>query len=434
MGLIDQVTRLWRRGREGGRERTTGDEMGRPVRPTGLGERLRADMARRAVVKTCRKMYATDTRAEGVICSLARDMVRGGFTVSVSGDVRAEEVAGDLVRRLGLVKRLDDWTRLTLRDGDTFLEVAVDGRMEIVEVTRKPTLQLHRNSDEFDRFADPARAFWWADELWGGDVAPPGAVWFAEWQVVHARWAHDEGSRYGRPLFASGTGAWKRITEGELDIAVRRKTRAGMKYVHVLEGAAEPDLQAYKEANKDALNDPFAAVADYFMNGAGRIDVVQGDARLAEIGDVMHHIRTWWLDSPVPMSLLGYGQDLNRDVLREQREQYERALEPLTEWVEDGFVRPLLELQWLLAGIWPGGLEYEVEWKAKQPVRAADVRDVADAALKLKALGLPGEVVWTVLRRFLPGIDVGALVGEGDSGEGGAGRLADVADRLGSGY
>jgi len=29
------------------------------------------------------------------------------------------------------------------------------------------------------------------------------ATWLADWQVIHARWDHDEGNRYGQPLFAS---------------------------------------------------------------------------------------------------------------------------------------------------------------------------------------------------------------------------------------
>ena len=39
---------------------------------------------------------------------------------------RAQEAADGLVGRLKLISRLDDWTRLTLRDGDSFLECAVD--------------------------------------------------------------------------------------------------------------------------------------------------------------------------------------------------------------------------------------------------------------------------------------------------------------------
>jgi hypothetical protein len=271
--------------------------------------------------------------------------------------------------------------------------------------------------------------------MFGMLEAPRDAVWFADWQMIHARWDHDDDSRYGQPLFASATGPFKRMTAGEVDIAIRRKTRAGMKYVHVLEGADTSALTKYKELNKDALNDPFAAVADFFMNKAGGITAVQGDARLQEIGDVVHQIRSWWTASPVPMSLVGYGQDLNRDVLEKQKEQYDEELDPIAQWVEDEILAPLLEREWLLAGILPDGLVYEIEWVSKQKLSAATLRDVADAALRLKALGMQQDAVVSILTRFLPGVDLAAMMDANDGGQrSDAGRIAQGADMFGSGY
>lgn len=432
MGLIDQVTALWRR-IVPQRETTTTDERRSPTRPVVDMKRFRAETARAQVVKTCRKMYATDTRAKRHIQTLATDLVGGGFTVQVvEGDraQEAEEAARGLQERLDMGARLDDWVRLSVRDGDSFLEVGVNERMEIVDVTRKPTLEVRRNSDENDRFPDPTRAFWWASQLWWGAEAPSDAVWFAEWQMMHVRWDHDEGSRYGTPMFASGTGAWKRVKEGDVDIAVRRKTRAGMKYLHVVEGADGTDLKAYKSENKDALDNPFAAVADFFSNRKGSITAIQGDARLDQIGDVEYQIQTWLMASPVPVELLGYGQNLNRDVLDEKKKQYDETLEQLRPWVEREIVKPLVELQWLLMGIWPRGLKYSIQWTEKRLISAEDVRNIADATLKLKALGLPDEVIWQVLGRFLPGVDLNALMGDSDEREGSVDVMAQSLDRL----
>jgi hypothetical protein len=183
-----------------------------------------------------------------------------------------------------------------------------------------------------------------------------------------------------------------------------------MKYVHVLEGADAAQLKAYKEMNKDALNDPFAAVADYFMNKAGGITAVQGDARLQEIADVVHHIDSWWTASPVPKSLIGYGLDLNRDVLEKQKEQYDEEMDPISQWVEDEIIAPLLTREWLLNGILPEGLTWEVEWSSKQKMTATTIRDVADAALRLKAIGMPQDVIVSILTRFLPGVDLAAMM------------------------
>ena len=253
--------------------------------------------------------------------------------------------------RLEWNKRLYGWVFANSRDGDLFMELGVSAEMEIVEVTCKPPLQMTRLSDEFDRFADPARAFAWSDQMMtmmgqGAD----SAVYFPQFLMVHGRWEHDAGSRYGTPEFASAIPAWKKIKEGEIDVAIRRKVRAGVRYVHRIPEADEAQLEAYKEANQESFDRPYAGVSDFFMNFTdGGIDVLVGDAHLGEIGDVEHHIQTWSAGSSVPLELLAYGANLNRDVLEDKRGQYAETLGHIREWATDELVRPILERQWLLA-------------------------------------------------------------------------------------
>jgi len=431
MSILSQITQLWQQWRDRNRAtQTTATEAPQPKGSAGADmSRLSADQARREVIKTCRRMYEEDPRADGVLHTLARDMVGAGLTVT-TGSAKADRIAAELMDRLDLVSRLDDWIRLSARDGDSFLEMEVSADREIVGVTRKPTFEMYRNSNQQDKFDDPTRAFWWSDALYQTGKPPADALWFAEWQIVHARWSHDEGQRYGRPLFKSATGAWKRITEGELDVATRRKTRAGMKYNHQFpQGTSGAQIEEYKVLNADILNSPLAAIQDFF--GTAEIKTVEGDAKLGEIEDILHHIRTWGIDSPVPMSLLGYGQDLNRDVLQEQKEQYDEALEELRPWVEKEILRPLFELAWLLAGILPETLTVEYRWKAKRLLKPADLRDIADAGARLRALGMPDEPVWSLLQRFLPDVDLDELLKPaGDAAEGTPDATANTAERL----
>lgn len=434
MALIDQITRLFTSWRKREKSITTTVELldGKPEkRSAGADmERLTADRTRTAIVQTCQKMYDEDPRADEVLHTLAQDMVGKGLTVT-TGNPRADEVAAVLIERLNLVARLDDWVRLTARDGDSFLEVEVSDAREIVGMTRKPALEMYRNSNKRDEFDDPRYAFWWNDEphVWG-IPGPNDALWFAEWQIVHARWNHDEGKRYGRPLFRSATSAWKRVVEGEHDVATRRKTRAGMKYNHRFPPGTSPqDIEAYKQTNADILDSPLAAIQDWF--GTAEIETVEGDAKVSEIEDIMHHIRTWWVASPVPMSLLGYGQDLNRDVLEKQKEQYDETLESLRPWTQKEILKPLFELAWLLAGILPETLTVEYHWKAKRVLKPADLRDIADAALRLRALGMPDPAIWTLMQQFLPDVDIEALLApQGDESEGAPGVMAGSLDRL----
>lgn len=390
MGLVDQLTRLFRR-QEVDPGPTTSDELEpRPAAYSPIGQRFQAESGRRALVKLAREMYAEDPRVDAAVVATARDATKGGFQVSVEGPnaSRAQEVADTLFKRLKLERAVDDWFRLTLRDGDGFLELSVNGVREIVQITRKPTLDMHRHTDKADRWIDPERAFWMDQELYSFAGEPgPNAIWFPAWAIVHARWRYDGDTRYGKPLFSPASSAYKRVREGESDVAVRRKTRAPMRYVHELIDADESTIRKYIERNKSALEGE-SAIADFFTNVKGGISSIQGDARLAEIADVEHHIETLGMASPVPLALLGYGKNLNRDILEQKLEQYERALESISDWVVDQLVEPLLTRQWLLQGIWPQGIDYEIRRGYMKPLVPADVVAVADALMKLKSTQL----------------------------------------------
>ena len=408
MGLIDRFQSLFR---PRDKQETPVTLVTEPARPTTLLSRFGAERDRRSIVNDSRLMYDDDPRVRTIIQTLARDATKNGFELNVEGPRSAEAltIANEMLDRLDVWTRLDDWVRLTLRDGDSFLEVGATAAGDIVHVSRKPTLEMFRWSNERNEFVDQSRAFYWTDQLWTSDTPPATATYFAEWQMIQASWDSDEGSRYGRPLLTSARSAYKRMTEGELDIAIRRKTRAGMRYVHSLEDASEPEIDAYKTRNRAVLGDPSVAIADYFSNKRTSITAIQGDAHLSEIDDVLHHIRTFWLASPVPMSLLGYGQDLNRDVLDEQEEQYRRSLESISEWVFGQFVKPLIERQWLLKGIWPDSLTWTAEWANKVPVTAAGMDLAAKALVSLRATSLlTDETMLRLLSNVLPDFDVAA--------------------------
>lgn len=425
--LIDRIRALLKRSQPAQEPTTT--TTPEPRRATDFIDRFKVETGRSEIVKKCREMYAADPRAKKMLRMLARDMVKGGFIVKTE-DAQALAVADELKKRLDLDKRLDDYARLTARDGDSFLEVGINDRLEIVALTRKPTLGMHRASDAHDAFPNPERAFWYSDQPFMGE-APADALWFAQWQIVHARWEHDEGSRYGTPMMSAGVSAWKKVTEGELDIAIRRKTRAGMKYVHKFPAdASGPTIAAYRENNKDALDNPFAAVADFF----GNVDIsaVQGDATLSEIADVKHHIATWFTAGEVPMELVAYGEDLNRDVLGEKHAEYNETLEQLREWLTTEIVKPLLELQWLLQGIYPPNLDYSIEWRVRKEPAAADILSIADAAIKLFALGVSREVIASTIAKFLPDVDPEDILGDAEN-PADAGRMDAIAGALGGG-
>jgi hypothetical protein len=434
MGLLETIGRLLMRSEE---PTTTIDEM-RELFDQGrggtgaLGVKFGATSERPATIQDCRQMYKDDTRAKAIIQTLARDILKGGFVIETD-DEQATQIANDLIKRLRLVNRLDDWARLSFRDGDCFLELGISEQHRIDDITRKPTLKIHRNSNEQDRFDDPTKAYWMATSQFGmgGDKPGEDAIWFADWQIVHARWDHDEGERYGTPLLSPARKAWKRMREGEFDVAVRRKTRAGLRFVHRLRNADAAALEKYKQDNKAALDDKFAALADIFMSDGDGVDVLQGDANVGQIEDVRHHVRTFFLASPVPMSVLGYGQDINYSVVQHQKEQYEETLPSIQEWMSGAFIWPILEIEWLLHGYLPESINPRVTFGTKKAIDADQVLKIANALGTLRLLGVGEATIRAILAHFLPGIEVEELPDQDIAGANTA-ELAQIVQQLGA--
>lgn len=378
-------------------------------------EKLKADRDRMAIIKTCRTMYAQDPRVKKALKMYATDLVKAGFMVKTK-DEKAKKIATDLQNRIGLNKKLQDLVRLSGRDGDSFYELVVDEQLNIIEASRKPTPRMRRNTNSSDKFTDPNRAFYMVPDTYIGEDAPKDALYFAAWQIIHARWEHDDESRYGTPMWASATGPFKRVTEGETDMAVRRKVRAGMRLHHVIEGNAA-DVEAYKEMNKAALATPTAAHLDLFSNKPGSITAVQGDAHLSEIGDLLHQVATMFAASDVPMELVAYGEGLNRDILSEKKDEYDESLDDGREWVTEEFLKPLIERQWLLQGILPANVEYKIIWRKAKSLTPADLRDLADAGSRFKVLGVKDEIVQLLMASFLRDVDIDILNSDGFSAE-----------------
>jgi len=365
-------------------------------------EKLKADRDRMAKIKTCNLMYECDPRIEKAHRVYSQDIVKAGFLI-VTKDERAKQIAMDLQERLDMNQFLEDATRETSRDGDSFYEVVIDDNLLITELSRKPTLEMHRNTNRQDKFDDPNRAFWQGSSNWMNTEPPKDALWYAEWQMIHARWKHDSGQRYGKSMFSASTGAYKKVDDGELNVAVRRKMGGSQIRVHSIEGSSA-DLEKYKEDNKASFG-VLAAVTDLFTNKKGSVDVKQGDGNIDKLGDVQHHVATMMAGSDVPMELIVYGEGLNRDILGEKKDEYENNQKQGREWLTSQLVKPVLERQWLLQGILPSSIKYKIIWRTAKPLTPADLRDLGDGLSRLKLIGVKDEIIQLIAASYIQNVE-----------------------------
>lgn len=394
-----------------------GEGVGGSIAPVLVEDpfaRFKVEHDRLAVIKECREMYDKDPRVEKMHRDYARDLLRNGFFVKTQ-DAQAMKVITDMQTRLDLNQRLEDWLRLSMRDGDSFLELepaaVSSSKWQLASVTRKPTLKMHRNSNDRDRFEDPSRAYWMGGDLFFDDQAPADAIWFPQWKIIHARWNHDEENRYGRPMMKSARKAFKFVEDGELNVAVRRKIGGAQIRHHVIEGGPA-DVEAYKEQNKTVLG-KLAAVVDFFTNKQGSLTVHQGDGTLDKIGDVQHHIATMFTASDKPMELMAYGGDLNRDILNDKKESYEEILNQGREWATVEILKPMIDMELLLNGILPAAVSYQIVWRKAKTLDPQSIASLADAAMKLRLLGVKDDVIATMLAAYLRDVDQDILQGDG---------------------
>jgi hypothetical protein len=122
-------------------------------------------------------------------------------------------------------------------------------------------------------------------------------------------------------------------------------------------------------------------------------------------------VQTFAVASPVPLELIGYGTDLNRDILEQKQDQYADAIESVQGWLEAEFLLPLLERQWLMLGIWPDALTVSFQWKQKKRPTPTGMKDMAAFAASIKAAGLLTDATLLhMLATVLPDFDVDAEI------------------------
>src|SRR5689334_4467926 len=141
MGLRDLVNNVFRRNDAPVASTTISTREPAPANaaPTTLAHKFAAETDRRKIIEACRMMYKVDPRIKKMHRQLARDIIKGGFVVRTSNQVALQE-AQALISRLNLNKRIDDYVRLSARDGDSFLQVEINDAFDVVGISRKPTL------------------------------------------------------------------------------------------------------------------------------------------------------------------------------------------------------------------------------------------------------------------------------------------------------
>ena len=346
---------------------------------------LQVDLDHRQKVTDIRMMDQRDGRVKKIHSKTARAAVKGGLQLVFKGT--EEPVINDAWRQFLKRCSLDNDAKLrshargALIEGNLALQWVLNNDKRVAECVRMPSETIIPNADADGQFKDVTKAFIQIDTMTGQETAS-----FALWQMKLGRldpdnW--DDHGSYGRPYLDSDREVWRKLIHTEENLVIRRNHRAPMRMLHLLEGASDERLNGYKDRTEQEMNDSDQVKTDYYMNDAGAITAIQGDANLDQIADVSYLLDTFFAGTPAPKSLFGYVSDLRADVVEELKRDYFDEVDALQDALAEAYTHGFC-LDLLLQGINPDAYDFTIKFSERL---TETLNQRTDRALKQQALG-----------------------------------------------
>ncbi|MCU0988030.1 MAG: hypothetical protein MUE63_00180 [Xanthomonadales bacterium] len=399
MGLNEIWARLT--GKAGGAATLPSGQASPAVRDSEVGRRttpenqlkylyrlMWVDPEVRQAILDIREMDRLDGRVRRIHSRIARDTVKGGLVFTQAAPRRSLVDEWEaFARRLQLhrVEKLKSDARGLAMEGNLPLQWVVDANNNVTAAVRMPSETILPNVDDGGRFKDVKDAYWQIDLMTGAKL-----VGFPLWQLLLCRFdpdSHDDVGSMGRPFLDASREVWRKLRMTEEDLVIRRRHRAPLRLAHVLEGAAQADLDAYRA---QVEKDKGEITTDFYMNRKGGVSAVQGDANLSDIGDVVHLLDTFFAGSPLPKGLMGYTDGLARDILEDLKRDYYEEVDVFQDTLAFAYSEGF-RLQLLLKGMVPDPDEYVISFAER---RTETPSQTTDRMLKWGAIGLPRDMIY----------------------------------------
>lgn len=379
-----------------------GISLQRPVAPEAEEyDRISIREDRRSVITDCITMEKQDPRIDRLYYKMASDATVGGFTAKVDASptesikAQAQLVIDQVIDDCEIMDKQRGWMVNALREGDTFLENIVDDKAKkIIRLKKMATIITMSNMDATGNFPKDKPAYY-QEHIWTRQPIKN----FEPWQVTQISWKFEDGNPYGCPLFRSSRRTQKMSDKGMENIAIRRSIVSGNRTQHRVGNKDSPgsweDVDTYKKNNKDTLANPMKPHQNYYTTGNIEITKIGEDTTIGDIDDIEYIEGVMILPSGVPMALLGGGRekDVNRDVLKDQTQDYYRVVDDISEVFEKAY-RRTFRFALLLAGINDEAITITFNWGSKDR-EETDAK--LDRAIKAQTLGVSFETCFGIM-------------------------------------
>jgi hypothetical protein len=398
--LRSAVRKLWPFSKKFDPKKTTEQGSGAAAPSIYEWELFAERIDRMQQIRESRRLIQDDPRARRSTLKLAKEATRKGATITVDLKAspskrmaqRAQKVADELIRTLnpqpvnGMQSsgKLRSWAWMLVVEGDLFVQPILSGNT-LVDAKRMPAASMERLTNDADEFIDPAKAFGQLDT-----ANLQEQVTWPEALMYHARWNHIDGDRYGQPELSVLRRMNKMLELSENAQGVRRMVRAPQRILWNVGTEKNPGdeaaIQQFKDINgfvegKRDIWDPTNIALDYFANGLGSADPIEGDATVHEIDDIKYLQNIYTAGMPTPGYLYGLDcNSLNRDVMDALRAEYLKEVQDLADELAM-LVAWLFETALKLMGIHPDWIVYTVQLSDNS---SEDPSAVVDRISKMK--------------------------------------------------
>jgi Bacteriophage T4-like portal protein (Gp20) len=299
-------------------------------------------------------------------------------------DCDDEDFAGylkDKADQLKLPERVTPTAREIAKYGTSFWEcVSEDDAGDLTLVKPLGVSTMRRNEDRWGVLKP--EAFTQMDPETNQPIAH-----FPAWQVVQGRYTKMHGRLYGNSLLEPARKVYKQIQLIEDGMVVGRLYRSHMRYIFQIpvDGMSADQAEAYLDKKKlqlrkknrfnpangklEQFDSPIGADEDFFMGVRkegvqGKVETIQGQGSLSDIGDVEYFHRKLFSALKVPAALLGFEKDINSiSTVTEQTINFARTLRRLQQVVA-GMVHETLTRAMILDGYDP---EKVPDWSVVMP-------------------------------------------------------------------
>lgn len=343
---------------------------------------------------------ALDTIADNVCAS--EDGEQTSFDVECE-DAGALKVIQDTIDRAELHDKAYSLTRNTVKYGDSFSELVINGNLEITDLRQLPPITMYRNEDDSGNLVLGEPRF---EQDRGGGLRCLNALGecafeqhdslsdhltatFFPWQIVHTRLFHDGFSPYGQSLLRDTRVIWRKLKALEEGMIVGRLTRAYLKLIIYADGTGkspQEKLKLLQELQKEIASTsqyvdqkrekPYSVLQDIYltkdyvrghdgksMESLTKIDLIDPrNEGLQQIADIEYFHKQLLSTLRVPPAYMGFEADINaKATLSNEDVQYTRFVRRI-QGVVSGTLKQCFDTALLLKGYDPDAVEYEITW------------------------------------------------------------------------